>query len=240
MGIKKLQSDGYFEELPKGTQEIVKELVLQAANARKGPDGYKSDKEALESVECRSRDGFIAFSHNKGGLMYRNFCDLMDYFGGGYTPAHEGASKEIERQIELGFSSLAESVFADNKALLESKNLTVKDCEYHKINELAEKDEDLQDVLQQISDGENEVLGGTENSVMHEIRFMYHGLVDGKHSASVSAAVNTEGPYHRSSISWAPGVFCEGAKEVEIEWSNQTELKEKLTKALSKVSKAIF
>lgn len=233
--------NGYFKELNKTAQEIVREMILKAADGRSGPEGYMSTSDAFESVECERRSGFIPFEHNKGGIRYKNFTDLFDYWGGGYTPAHDGAAKEIERQIDLSFKYLRESIFANHKELLESKGITVDQCDYHTMGELAEADPSLERVHRDIENGESEALGGTENSIMHEIQFKYEGKNDkGIHVAYVSAAVNTEGPYHRSSISWAPGVFCEGCVGVEIKWKNNAELKRKLDKALTKVCKAVF
>jgi hypothetical protein len=248
MGAKKIsfstsidKNSVYFDLLPKGTQELVKDLIMQTAEDREGPEGLKLDEEAIEEIECRSRDGFIAHSFNYGGLEYNNFTDLMAYWGGGYSVAHKGAANEIERQIEYKFQMIRESTFDKFKELLTAKKLTVEDCTYNTMQEIVDKgDEELQPVLRYIKDYEDQYLSGDDSSIMHSIRFMYHGKVNGKHIASVSAAVNTNGPCHRSHISWAPGVFCEGAKEVEIEWTNQRELRAKLKKALAKVSKEVF
>ncbi len=235
-------NDGYFENLNETAKEIVKEAILKAAQDRNGPEGYKSDEECLEDVECHARDGFMPFSHNRGGLTYRNFTDLMAYFGGGYTPAHEGAAKEIERQIEYSLKLLSEETYKEFKDRLdfESKGIEENDCNYHWMYEASKTHEELEEVTKYIEEGEHSYLNDDSSSIMHELRFMYHGKENGVHSASVSAAVNTEGPYHRSSISWSPSTFCEGAKEIEIKWRNNAELKRKLDKAFAKVSKVIF
>jgi hypothetical protein len=237
---KSKQRIGYFEELPESTQTIVRELILEAAADRSGPEGFKQDDECMEDVECHSRDGFIAFDHNRGGLCYRNFATLSDYNSGGYTPAHKRAAAEIAGQIEYSYKLLAESTYERFKALLDSKGLTAKDCLYHVLDELCRTDESLKPVRRYVEDGESEVLSSDNDTVMHELRVMYHGVEGGIHSASVSAALNTEAPYHRSSISWLPGAFCEGAKEVEIEWTTDAELTAALKSALSTVSKEIF
>jgi hypothetical protein len=238
------ENEGYFEVLPKSTREIVKEAILKAAEDRDGPEGYKDDLDCLDDVECHSRDGFIASRYNRGGIIYRNFTTLMDYWGSYNGVAHKEASKEIERQIEYNFECISEHVFGNFKELLESKKLTVKDCTYRIIQDLIDGSEgsnsDLQPVLREIENLEDQYLRGDDSSIMHELRFMYHGKGKGLHTASISAAINTEGPYHRSSIPWASNVFCEGAKEIEITWKNNAELKRKLAKAFAKVSKAIF
>jgi hypothetical protein len=229
-------SEGYFESLPKSTQEIVRDLLLEVAKDRNGPEGYKYDKECIEEIECRSRDGFIAFASNRGGLTYQNFTDLMGYFGGGYQVAHKKAQAEIERQIEYGLECANETFFTDNKEQLEKLGFTQKSVSYHALYDAGHGG-----LAERLSEYEHENLSGDDSSIMHEFRFLYHGVNEaGEHEASVSAAINTEGPYHRSSISWAPGVFCEGAKEIEITWKTETQLKARLEKALKNCSKEIF
>ena len=232
-------NDGYFDGLNQNAQNIVKEAILKAASDRNGPEGYKQEDECLEPVECRSRDGFIPFGHNKGGLLYINFTDLMGYWGGGYTPSHAGAASEIERQIDFNLNAAQDYILVEYNDIFKMKNVSPNDVNYHALHET--KDKELIKIAEELSESEHENLSDENSSIMHEFRFMYHGVNDkGVHEASVSAALNTEGPYHRSSISWAPNVFCEGSKEIEIKWKNNAELKRKLDKALKQVSKAIF
>lgn len=231
----KKQSDRYFEELPVGTQAIIKELVKETFIHN--CDVFYTE---LEEIECHKRDGFIPHSFNRGGIEIKGFTDLMSIWGSGNYPAHKGARKEIDRQIIEGFKDIAQNLYDDNTELAEKHGLKAEDFNYHTIQEIAETYEDFLPVLSDIESMEQEHLSGDYASIMYSIRFMYHGKVNGKHSALISAAVNTEGPYHRSHIPWAPSVFCEGAKEVEIEWTNQVELKRKLKKALETVTKEVF
>lgn len=69
---------------------------------------------------------------------------------------------------------------------------------------------------------------------------MYHGQEAGIHKASVSVAINTEGPYHRSHIPWSPDTFCEGTKEIEISWKTESGLKKKLVKALKQAKEEVL
>lgn len=237
-----------WNTLNKGAKAIVREIMENTADDRHGPEGYKSNDESIEEIEFESRDGFMAFDHNRGGLMYRNFTDLMGYLGGGYTPTHEGAAKEIERQVEYGFKSIREDLYEEHKGLFLRLDIAENDIDYNSIDEYVQQSELLNEcdkavlekILQDIQEMESERLGGNDASIMHELRFIYHGKENGVYTASVSAAVNTEGPYHRSHISWSPGTFCEGSKEVEIKWKTNAELKRKLDKAFKKVSKEIF
>lgn len=231
-----LNQGKYFDELPKETQELVKDLILKAADSRSGPDGYKSDQDALSSLSCRRVDGFIPASDNLGGFRYQNFCTLMDYWGGGYNVAHKEAKKEIQRQIDYSLKCAADQ-FKKNKAKeLEERKISSAQVDLNTLFQLGHDD-----LAEEFTEYEYENLNDDNSSIMHEFRFLFHGVNDeGKFYASVSAAVNTEGPYHRSHIAWASGVFCEGAKEIEITWRTDKQLKIALEKALKQCSREIF
>ena len=245
MKTKKLfknDANGYFESLPEAIQTIVRDLILDAAGNKGGPECYKRDEDAIESIECQVRSGFIPFDHNRGGLVYQNFTDLSAYWGGGYSCNHKDAAKDIERQIEYSLKMAADATYDRFKAFFDAAKIPKSKINYCDLVELQENSnsDTYDEIVSYIQDAETECLSGDYSSIMHEIRFMYHGEENGIHRASVSAAVNTEGPYHRSHISWAPGVFCEGSKEVEITWRTEGGLKRKLKKALAEVSKAVF
>ena len=231
-------NNGYFESLSQKTKDIVKELILKHAENRNGPDGYKSDTECLEDIECHSRDGFIAFSHNKGGLDYNNFCTLSDYNSGGYVPASPKAAKEIESSIDYGLKYAIESTFKDNQELCEKLGLTQETLSYHAIDQLTGLDAETKKLAERLQDDlcntESDFLNDNDSTIMHQLRFFYHGKDEkGLHQASVCCTINCEGPYHRAGRN-------EGCKEIEIQWRNNAELKRKLDKALAKASKAVF
>jgi hypothetical protein len=228
-----IQSE-YFDELPQSTQEIVRDAILETASNKRGPDCWKSHEESIDSIECHSRDGFIPHSYNRGGLDYNNFTDLMSYWGGGYSVTHKAAQKEIERQIDYSLECALES-FKDSHAE-EIKDIPADKLNYHDLYEMG-----LGSLAEKLSECESESLSDDSSSIMLSIRFMFHGVDDeGNYSASVSCAVNTEAPYHRQSISWAPNVFCEGASEVMINWKTDKQLKVKLLKALKVTSGNTF
>jgi hypothetical protein len=197
---------------------------------------------AIEELECHSRDGFIASSHNKGGFRVRVFTDIATLNNSGYVVAHEKAQAEIERQIEYGYKQASEITYERFKAFFDAHKIEPKDVNYCHLSNLQIKSgsNTFDEVVEYIQDAEHECLGGSENTIMFEVRFMYHGCENGIHSASVSAAVNTESPYHREKISWAPNVFCEGGKEVEITWRKNNGLKLKLKRALNKVTSEVL
>lgn len=205
----------YFDDLNKNTQDLIKDLIIQHSESIE-PCGWKPLEDCIESLECKRRDGFIPFSHNKGGLLFRNFSTLMDYYGGGIEPKNKDAALQIQKQIEISVN-LAKEEFTEK----------------HKSTDFDLEDDNYFNLL-------HEYLADDSSSIMHEIRFMYHGIKNKKHSASVSVALNTEAPYHRSSIAWAPEVFCEAAEEIEITWTNDKDLKTKLNKVLKKLVSEMF
>jgi hypothetical protein len=231
------QDSDYFDQLPVKTQSLVSELLTEAMQN----NGHRLCVERdAEQIECRSRDGFIPFAHNLGGVEINSFTDLGYFWGGGYSVSHVEANSQIKKLIATSFEMHAESIFETYKDLLTAKKITVEQCNYHDMNDLAEKDSELLDIAHELENTEMDFLSGDENSIMFQIRFMYHGKADGKHTASVSCAVNTEGPYHRSHISWAPGVFCEGVKEIEIEWKSDAGLKKTLSATLKTLVSKVF
>lgn len=204
-----------FDELDQTTKDIIHNLIDEHQNLIK-PEGYKSSEDCFDDIEFVRRDGFIPNSYNKGGILWRNFTTLEAYWGSGYEPKNKDANKEIQRQIEV------------------NEEFALNEFQQKYPNEKPDIDNDnYYEILR-------EYLNADDLSIMHEIRFMYHGFDNKKHTASVSVALNTEGPYHRSHISWAPKVFCEAAKEIEISWSTNTELKNKLDKLLKKLIKEMF
>jgi hypothetical protein len=229
--LMKQQPEMYFDDLPESIKTIVRDSLEYHYNV----DTFSAD---FEDIECKSRDGFWAASHNKGGLIYRGFTDIMMIQGSGCFPNHGKARAEIESQVQYHYDCIAESIYDQFKALIDSKGLNKSHCYYHEMYEQSLKYPELSKVLSEIE--EAETCGIEDNTIMFELRFMYHGMVNGVHSASISAAVNTEGPYHRSSISWMPGKFCEGAKEIEITWRSDKSFETKLNTALRKCVSEVF
>ena len=230
--LKKTSINKYeynFESLPQKTKDTIRDLILEAEESRGSVDGYKRGEECIDEIEFKSRDGFIANSDNFGGIVSRNFATLSDFWSSGNSCAHKKAAKEIERQIDYSLECAKESFIESYPEFKDA------DVSYHSLYESGELD-----LAEEFSNLEVESMSDESSSIMFEFRFMYHGFDGVTHRASVSAAINTEGPYHRSSISWAKDVFCEGASEVEITWTTDKELKAKLKDALNKVSNEIF
>lgn len=223
------RNEGYFENLAKGTQEMVKDAILEATDFIQ-VDMWKNDSDSLEEIECHSRDGFMAFDHNRGGLEYSNFTDLMGIWGSGYFPKATKSHDYVQVLVDYNLQSATKAFFDKNRAELGKLGIkAISKVSYHDLYECGESK-----LAEELSEYENEHTSGEQSSVMYNLRFMYHRKdAKGIHTASVSAAINCEAPYHR------PG-RNELSKEIEISWKNQNELKKKLKLSFAKVSKEIF
>lgn len=227
-------TDLNYPDLPIETQGIIEDLCTETLEETEGHGPQEP-----EQIEFQSRDGFMAFSHNHGGITIKHFTDIGYIMGSGYMPSHVEASKEIERQYDYAMECAREEFFDAKKEDLKALGIDSKDHEklnYHDLYEMKQGS-----LAEELSEYESESTSFEHSSVMYEVQFMYHGInEEGQHEASVSCAVNTEGPYHRRSISWAPNVFCEGAKEETITWTSDIELEKNLKQALKTTSDEVL
>lgn len=224
----------YFKDLPYSTKEIVTDALLTAMD---NVEGWKFQKDLISEIECIPRDGFNPAHYNRGGLTATQFTNLLTLWASGSTVSHAKARAEIERQIEYSLECARESFFSDYKDTLQLHGITsLEEVEYQTLIDLS-----LRDLAEKRDQYEMDILQDTDSSIMFEIRFMFTGInSEGEFEALVSSVVNTEGPYHRSSIPWAPSVFCEGGLESAITWANDEELKSKLNKLLKKQTDEVF
>lgn len=225
-----------IEHFPEHVKEFIKDTLLSGLET----DGHELYTIQVEEVEFKHRDGFIPSSYNRGGFDAIGFTDLISLWSSGTEVSHKKAQAEIERQIEASFDYLRDDLSEKYSELMTKFNLTKEDLTYRNLDKLSEKHPELTDLFKAFEEGEDSYLSDDSSSIMFSARFLYHGYDNGTHSASISAAVNTEGPYHRSHISWSPSTFCEGAKEIEITWANEKEFKRKFIKALNQCIKEVF
>lgn len=210
----------YLMDQPK-LDALLKALVQEAADDL--AECYEGAE--VEPIECISRDGFYAASDNCGGYIYRGFTDVLMIWGSGNYPQSKEARKQIDKQYETN-EEYAREDFKE-----EFKNVPKDKQNYHDLIELG-----LENLAERFDERVSE--NGSEDTIMYEIRILYAGIDEnGEHTAYVSAAVNWEGPYHRSHISWMPGFKCEDSKEVCVTFKGLRDAKEKIKKALTKVTK---
>lgn len=224
----------YLEFQPQ-LDALIKEVVLEAGSSI-DLECWKQADECIDAIECRSRDGFIPPNHNCGGYVFQNFTTVQGIVGSGCYPASKEAHKQIDKQYDQACEYAKEWFSGKYGAELKAKGIPEDKWNYHDLYELGEGP-----LAERLSEAEHENAGEDSSSIMVEVRIMYHGVGEnGVHMASVSAAVNWEGPYHRSHISWMPGFKCEHAKEVEVEFKTLKQAKTRLTKAINKVKGEII
>jgi hypothetical protein len=193
-------------ELKSMLDTAMREVFELVGSERSDAYPYNYDDAASE-LEYYSRDGFIAASHNLGGIRLQVFETIAMIMGSGRMPASKHAAKAI-RDGDQTNHELA--------------------CEEFKIKP-EEYTDQPEDIREKITDAAYEA--GHEDTIMFEVCVMYHGMNNGIHSATVQTVVNTEYPYHRSRISWAPGIKCEDYIETEITWRSHARGKDKIIKA---------
>jgi len=206
------KQDDNFDTLDLEVLGPITELAVDTANSLvDGLDHYQDDvKELISSIEYESRDGFWANADNRGGLLIRLLTTVGELVGSGnHMGFNDSAIKEIERQYGVGLEYALEGFKVDHAD--DIKGIPLDRLNYHDLYELGRGD-----LAEKLSELESESNNGDNESIMIEIRMMYHG----EDRWSVSAVINTEGPYHRQSISWAKEIKCEHGKEFEVKTSD--------------------
>lgn len=226
------KGNGYFDQLPKLQQNMVSRMVKEAFEEGVTAEIYV--ERGPEQIECRSRDGFSAFSHNKGGIEINGFTDLNHFWGSGARPNNKKAAAKIEAFIEQSLQYVSDAFFETHEALFTKWNLTKEDASYHRMEEIENSpNSEFKSFADEFSNMEMEALGGDESSVMYQIRAMYHGNeLDGTHSMTVFASIHaSDAPYHRR---------ADSVSEVLITWKTNAQLKTRLAKALKEATEAGF
>lgn len=173
-------------------------------------------KDAYSEVEYVRRDGFIPNSFNHGGGEITLFGTVNYMMGSGYMPASKLAAKEVNAAYEY------------------NQKLALEELYPTKTREQLTDDES-----ERVSDRADEL--GNDDTIMHQVRIMYHGSERGIHSATVQVAINWEFPYHRSSLpAWAGGGKTEDYIEVEVTWKKHESGVKKLSKAAIDGIKKLF
>lgn len=211
------EGDGYFDELPQSTQDIIYAAIEDTFNTVN--QEFLVERE-IEEVECRSRSGFIPYSHNKGGLEKNAYTDLYNINCTGRYTGNKKVSALVEKYINDSLSDIAKDFFEENRDILCGAGIdSPEKVHYHNLY-----DAKLGGLAEELSNRECDTLSGDYSSVQYQIRIMYHGKQDKKHNLTVFASISaSDAPYHRSSDSLG---------EVSISWVTDAGLKRKLAKAL--------
>jgi len=227
MNTVKMNEIEYFDDLDQNTLDKVKDILKDAFDDNVGAELFNSE---IEELECRRRDGFIPYSHNKGGFRVYGFTSLDYIRGSGTYPASKQATKQINDAIDMSISDLNENIFEDNKELLQANGIkSAGGIGYHILQELSEKSAELYKVFRTYGDRENDSLSDDYSSVMYGLQFMYNGIEKGMHKADLFAFVNVnDAPYHRMGSSVG--------KEKVIKWRTKRELLQKLKAAANELA----
>lgn len=133
--IPKLQRELHaikLEDLEMTRREADKIIDELAVFLTQGLD-YTADR--VENLECRSRDGFMAYGHNKGGLSANTFRDQF------YVQIEGGTGfKEADKTLDKYEDYSIEYFIKDTKLNKDKSNWTEND--YEKFDEFQMEDTD--------------------------------------------------------------------------------------------------
>ena len=216
-------TEKHYLEQEEEFSKTMKELISDSLD---NVDDIDSDN-TVEEIESKRRDGFIPHSFNCGGWTVRAFKYVSSIRGSGCSFSSDEANSKIDELIDYSLKLGRDEFIDQNRDKLKEKNIPEESVNYSDLYDLGHGE--LAELLDEF-----ETAGLDEDTVMLEVRCMYHGVdEEGIHSASVDAAINWETPYHRS------GKNNEVYVEQEIEFSTVDELKANLSSAIKKVT-AIF
>lgn len=176
----------------------------------------------IDSIEFKRRDGFIPFSHNRGGILKTGFTDLMCFWGSGLDSGSEKFNDKVQEHIDYSLKKALDDFKDDFKE--ELKSIPENQLNYHDLN-----DSGHTELAEKLSGYEYEALMGDYSQVMADCRFMYHG----DNTASISVGLHSsDAPYFRDKL-------CDAALEVEIEWNTLADLQKQLDELKPKFTEFI-
>jgi len=193
-----------YPQLPEDIREYIETTLVETmADDTSHLELPDIDTQYIEQIEYKSRDGFIADPSNYGGVTIGSSSYGGFMLGTGIFPSEPRVKRDV-----LDWQDQAHEAIKEEHP------------------ELSTDSEEYLDLVDEYI-----TIDGSD-VINFEARFLYHGEENGIHTASVSASVNTESPYHRSQYDYA--------QEVEIEWRTLEDLKRELPKAIEEVNGKIF
>jgi len=205
----------YIDEQPE-LQEILRgwlaSLDLDSHSVAHGaPD--------LEEIECRGRDGFIPYRHNRGGFDLQYMSDVGTCAGCGCGPN----LTEIERSEQKAYTE-AKLWLKENYAS-ELADVPDEKINYHELCELGKGK-----LAEELSEAETEWM---DETVWWGVRAMYEGRD--------SAGVHTLMIYCSGNVSGYYGLCGQGSQtlaEFEIRFRTASGLRRRLAQLTAKVQNA--
>lgn len=169
-----------------------------------------------QPLECRSRGGFIAHSHNCGGFDVTYMTDMRMLWGSGYTIGTIG-DEEISEELSTCYEAFQ----------YDHKNGLINIPEEHQSDYHWLYDNGHEDIAEALSEYENSWL--SEETIHYGVRAMYEGRSGIWHTLCIYTGLNQSQYYHAfSNGSTTLGTY-------EVKFRNATELKEKLYKIKEKI-----
>lgn len=87
----------------------------------------------VEAIECRSRDGFIPYSHNKGGFQKVAFTSLGTMQGTGYATGSDKFNQIVEELIKNNREYFDRSEFDSDDAFEDAIHESLYDNDYNSV-----------------------------------------------------------------------------------------------------------
>lgn len=202
--------------------EYISDVIERAISSigESAIDGYDTYTTDTNEIEHKSRSGFI--SHNDGGWEAVGFSRLSHLIGSGEISSLPGVAKKIAEDIQ---DNTHNDISDEMKREHPEAFADVDVVGYHEAVEAGlEREYEYK-----------EEMWYEEDSVMFSVGAFYQDMNGtnlrgaDKHVCYVWAAVNLEAPYHRRGR-------MEWHADEEFEFSNERELKAKLSGALRKVT----
>lgn len=181
--------------------------------------GVAYDKPRLEEIECRSRDGFIAHSHNRGGFDLEYLSQVSSCVGSGCGPDLAA----IDKSADWAYGAALEW-FKETKAD-EIQGLPDDKLNYHDLCELGRSD-----LAEWLAESEYEHMN---TPVWWGVRAMYEGQDEnGIHTLSIYASGNVSEYYGFA------GKGSETKAQHEIRFRTASGLRRQLERLTKKVERA--
>ncbi len=135
----------------------------------------------LEEIECKARDGFSPFSHNRGGFDFTFQSDVYNCEGGGFGPNLPA----IDSEVEGAYRDAKKWFIEQNADAL--KDVPEDDVTYSGLYDLG-----LSSLAEDLAEKEKAYM---EKGVRWGVRAMYHGSKGGVHRLSLFASGNVSEYY---------------------------------------------
>lgn len=179
---------------------------------------FTDTEEKLDTISCERVDGFIPFSHNKGGYSISSM--VLSLETALINVNDEKATEKLNELISDADKEVGTQLFQEKAEELESKGVTSYQefVDYMKDND--EYDEIYNERHDEYCDDE---------AVRFELRVMFNGFDGEKYTFTIDSQINWEFPYFRD------GKGCSAYKEAELEVSNADELSNSLEGSLKEV-----